>query len=356
MTTKKLKVGMIGLGEQSTDNLLPALLLSSYARVIAICDIDPGRLQKIGMEKGIPGLYIDFREMLDKEALDAVVVCSFPEIHYEVARYAIAKGIHVFVEKPPVSNISQLNDLIDLSVEKGVRTGVGMNFSYTDCHEIISNVIREDEFGDMSFISIEHISSKPTSPLWDLDSVMESFLLAQLIHPLDYILSLGGKYNALNVYCSGGLSSIFMQIMIEFENAVIGCLKCGTFYPRFKHTIEVVSKNGNTITVRDLSLIEVTQKNGNAPFGLKSKNCATIFTPSPLKAGYSKAGYGRELDTFFQNILFGHPYRHSFVHMLPVYEILAKIGSLLREKEGDTHNIIDPPLNIHHYATSYLSQ
>jgi predicted dehydrogenase len=93
MKPEKIKVGLVGLGEQSVDNLLPSLFLSSYANLVAICDINENKLNSIGMKNGIVHAYVDYRNMIDSEGLDAVVVCSFPDVHYEVAKYALENGL-----------------------------------------------------------------------------------------------------------------------------------------------------------------------------------------------------------------------------------------------------------------------
>lgn len=334
MSLKKLKVGIIGLGEQTKANLLPTLYLNKYIKITAICDIDVNALTEVANSYEIAesNRYTIYKEMIDLEDLDVVVVSSFPKVHFKVAKYAIERKLAVFVEKPPVSNINELYELIELTKRYGVKTGVGMNFSYTDCHETIMDIINQESFGALSFISVEHISSKPTAPLWHLDSTLESFLLAQLIHPLDYILTLGGTYHALHVHCSRHHNPLIVQIMIDFDNGMIGCLKSGSFYPRFKHMVEIISDNGSIVKVNDLSTIEVTTKDAATPFKLKSKHCSTIYTPSPLKSGYSKAGYQTELNKFFEHLLLGNPFHHSIEDLLPVYNALDEIKKYVEKR------------------------
>ncbi len=335
MRFDRLKVGIVGLGEQTMDNLLPSLYLSQYASIVAICDIDEAKLSATSAKTGVLSRYTDYRQMIDCENLDVVVISSFPEVHFQVARYAMQQGKNVFVEKPPVSNTEQLKELIGLARVLPVKTGVGMNFSYTDSHKILKEILSEHDFGDISFVSVEHVSSKPVSPLWNLDTTVESFLLAQLIHPLDYILALGGSYHSLNVHCSKLHSPFFIQLMIEFDNGIIGCLKSGSFYPRFKHEVEVISNTGNTVRISDLSSVEVTRKNLPTPFNLRAKNCATVYTPSPLKSGYSKAGYTVEFNAFFESILFDTEYYHTFGDMLHVYKALDQIKLQIDYRSSD---------------------
>ncbi|WP_276505065.1 Gfo/Idh/MocA family protein [Terrimonas pollutisoli] len=332
-----LKVGIVGLGEQTTDNLLPSLILNHYASVSAICDIDERKLNSIGEKTGIKNRYTCYKQMIQEAKPDVVVVSSFPEVHFEVAKYCILHGIHIFVEKPPVSNTEQLNELIGLSQFTSIKTGVGMNFSYTDSHKTLKEIISDIEFGKISFISVEHVSSKPVTPLWHLDTTIDSFLLAQLIHPLDYILSVGGSYHSINVHCSRLHSPFFIQIMIEFDNGIIGCLKSGSFYPRFKHEVEIISTTGNTVKANDLASIEITKIDIPTPFNVRSKNCTTLYTQSPLKSGYSKAGYIIEFNSYFEHILFNTDYKHSFSKMHHVYVALDQIRYAIHNKNKDRH-------------------
>ena len=333
MNSNKLKIAIIGLGEQMIDNLLPSLLLDRHAVIVALCDISEMAL-KLGRDRfGIRKCYTSYQDMMEKEDLDLVVISSYPEIHYKIAHHAILLGIHVFVEKPPVTNLKQLQDLVGLARKQQIKTGVGMNFSYTDSHHILTDIIAEPDFGAIAFIGVEHISSKPRSPLWHLDSTIESFLLAQLIHPLDYMMSIGGRIKALNVHCSQSHEPFILQLMIDFENGIIGSLKSGSYYPRFRHEVEVISTVGNTVRIKDLADIEVTRRNSSAPFNLKSKQCSIHYTPSPLKGGYAKAGYENEFNAFFKHLLHDKAYNHSFEDMIPVYQAMEDIN---KQIEGNS--------------------
>ncbi|AWG24160.1 Gfo/Idh/MocA family protein [Flavobacterium kingsejongi] len=326
MKSKKLRIAVVGLGEQMCDNLFVPISISQYTKIVAICDVSQKALDAFEHKFGVFQQYTSYEVMIATENIDVIVISSYPDIHYAVAKHAMQNGIHVFIEKPPTRNLEQLNDLVGIAAAQGIKTGVGMNFSYTDSHEILKNVICNADFGALSFVLIEHISSKPKEPLWNLDSTIESFLLAQLIHPLDYILSIGGKYKTLDVHFSKNDYPLVLQIMIEFENGIIGCLKSGSYYPRFRHQVEMISDQGNTVRIDDLANIEITTgNNAIAPFDLKAKQCVTVYTPSPLKSGYSKAGYETELNIFFEHVLHDTPYEHALTDMIKVYEAMEDI-------------------------------
>ncbi len=296
--TKQLKVGLVGIGEQMIDNLIPSILLSNKCLITSICDINENVLLDIKYDLNINKIYKNYEEMLNNENLDIVFVASSPDVHYNVLKLCINKKIAVFVEKPPVRNLKQLQDLLNLNTINNVPIGVGMNFSYSESHYSIKKLINDKDFGNISSISIEHLSSKPIIPFWNFQSIIESFLLAQMIHPLDYILRLGGDYKKINVFCSKKIKPFYISIVIEFENNIIGHIKSGSFYPRFKHSIEIISDNSNIINVDDLAKIEYTSKNINLPINLNQKKCNIVNYRSPLKSGYTVAGYSDEINNF----------------------------------------------------------
>ncbi|WP_103865886.1 Gfo/Idh/MocA family protein [Aquimarina sp. I32.4] len=324
---KKLKVGIVGLGEQMGDNILPSVLLSSYARITAICDIDTDRLKSFQEKYSIRYTYHSYKQMIDNIDLDVIIICSYPDVHFEVARYAILKNIAVFVEKPPTRTTKQLKELIYLAEKMEIKTGVGMNFSYTYSNEVSHKIMQEGNFGELSYISIEHISSKPREPFWNYDSVIESFLLAQLIHPLDYLLRFfNKKYSKLEVFCSSSTKPFFIQLMFTSHKGIIGSLLSGTYAQRFQHKIEIISNKGNSIKITDLNKVEISSPEISSPFEMNTKKCSLNLYKSPLKSGFNDSGYQNELDLFFKHILFNEKFSHSFDDMLPVYTTMDTIS------------------------------
>jgi predicted dehydrogenase len=69
--------------------------------------------------------YTDYREMLANENLDIVSVAAPTCLHHDIAMAAIARGAHVFVEKPLACNVAECRAIIDAAEAAGVRLGVG---------------------------------------------------------------------------------------------------------------------------------------------------------------------------------------------------------------------------------------
>lgn len=100
MSSDTLRVAIIGAGLFAVHAHIPALRATGRAEVVAISRPDPGKLEATRKALGIPGAYTDWRQMLDRERLDAVVVATPDDLHMEPTLVCLERGLHVLVEKP----------------------------------------------------------------------------------------------------------------------------------------------------------------------------------------------------------------------------------------------------------------
>lgn len=322
----KLRIGIIGLGEQSQNNLIPCLLMSEYSTIVSACDINPAVLTKVCDQYSIANRFTDYWEMITQMDHDAIIVASTPAVHYDALQLCIKHGVHVFVEKPPVSNLTELSHINDLikSSQKKVKTGVGMNFSYTFANKIIQEHL-ESSSSNLVNISVDHLSSKPDFPFWNCDTILTSFLLAQLIHPLDYVIRLGGKVTSVNIEASKDDTPIFIQLTLKFDSGCIGSIRCGTCSPNFQHRVQLLMSDKTLIEVDNLKTININTLDEKPYLSGHSKRVSYQHTHSPIANGLDIAGYQDLLDSFFRSIIFSDPFDHTIESMHVVYSIFQKI-------------------------------
>lgn len=101
MTVEPLHVGVVGGGLIAQAVHLPnlAAMADRYA-LLAIADPSARVVEALSAQYAPAVGYLDWRGLLEQEALDAVVVCSPPSTHAEIILGALDRGLHVFVEKP----------------------------------------------------------------------------------------------------------------------------------------------------------------------------------------------------------------------------------------------------------------
>lgn len=110
----KLRIGFIGAGGIAIGHY-HQLLATKKADVVALNDPSPASLErfyaKCPRADKLP-VYADYRDMLKKETLDAVLILSPHTLHYEQTCAAFARGLHVLSEKPMVCTIAHAKALI----------------------------------------------------------------------------------------------------------------------------------------------------------------------------------------------------------------------------------------------------
>ena len=122
----KLRVAVVGVGGRG-DAVISAFRNSPHVEFAAFCDVDDTMAAKTYKEFPTVPRFRDFRVMLDKmdKQIDAVTVATPDHMHYPIAAWAIAKGKHVYCEKPLTRTIWEANELKRLADKAGVITQMG---------------------------------------------------------------------------------------------------------------------------------------------------------------------------------------------------------------------------------------
>ncbi|WP_274361267.1 Gfo/Idh/MocA family protein [Paenibacillus thermotolerans] len=123
---KRLKIGVIGLGEVAQIIHLPILRqLSDKFEIAALCDISSSLLTEMGEQYGVTKLYTDAKELTEQEDLDAVFILNSDEYHAECALWAAANGKHILIEKPMCLTPADADAIIQARDAAGIQVMVG---------------------------------------------------------------------------------------------------------------------------------------------------------------------------------------------------------------------------------------
>jgi len=107
-----IRIAVIGLGAISLKSHLPVIAGNPGFEIVAGADPRPVATEIGGTQ------YRDYREMLAaKPAIEAVAICTPPDVRYRIAMDAIAAGKHVLLEKPPFSTLGEFR-LVQRAAEK----------------------------------------------------------------------------------------------------------------------------------------------------------------------------------------------------------------------------------------------
>lgn len=150
MGISKIKLGIIGAGRMGITHFS---IINTHPQVSIVSVADSSGLVLSVMKKYIPGLsvYKEYKEMLDAENIDAVLVCTPPNLHFQIIKKCAEKGIHVFAEKPFTLNYQDASELADTFAVNNLVNQVGYVNRFNDVfmktkemleHHIIGKIIR----------------------------------------------------------------------------------------------------------------------------------------------------------------------------------------------------------------------
>ncbi len=151
----KIRMGFIGCGGIMRGHAKRTLEIPE-AEITALCDISDEMLEKfyeaVPEVKGLP-VYKDYREMLDKEQLDAVQIATPHTLHFPMGMDALDKGLHVLMEKPMVCTVEHAKDLIAKAEEKDRIVTISYQRHYMPEFRYIRKVIESGELGEITYLS-----------------------------------------------------------------------------------------------------------------------------------------------------------------------------------------------------------
>ncbi len=162
----KVKVGVIGLGGISQLAHLPVLAKLSNVEITAVSDIKKTQLKNIADKFGIEKRFTDYREMLESVPLDAVIITTPTDTHYQIAIDSLNAGKHVFVEKPVTRTFNEALEIRKKASEKGKLVMVGMNMRFRPDAMLMKSLLGSKELGEIFYIRASWIHKRSSSANW----------------------------------------------------------------------------------------------------------------------------------------------------------------------------------------------
>jgi predicted dehydrogenase len=145
-TTRLAQVGLGQWGKNLARNF------ADLADLAWLCDLD--QEQHAGLAQRYPQaqLTAKLEDVLADDSVEAVVIATPVPTHYELARRALEAGKHVFVEKPPAMRSAELEELCELSEERGLVLMPGHLLLYHPGVRKLKEIVGSGELGDVLYV------------------------------------------------------------------------------------------------------------------------------------------------------------------------------------------------------------
>ena len=245
-----LKVGVIGCGVVGFHIHIPFLMKNPHTEVVCICDSDKVRLNDAAKKYNIPRSYVSAFELIEKEKLDLIHICTPPSSHLSISLRALEAGCNILVEKPFTLKLSEADIIIKKAESAGRRLTVVHNLLFTPQME--TTIEKSQQLGALSFLSAIWGRKTDFTRSW-LKDIPGGRLGENLPHALYCMLPFienpsvmdvqalklrddsGGPFDEIHVTLKGKrtLASLSMTSNSQRPNTLILCGEKGSLATRF---------------------------------------------------------------------------------------------------------------------------
>jgi predicted dehydrogenase len=148
---RKIRIGVIGCGWYGGVDARNALAAGGV-EIVAVCDADTEHLKSFAddMEKrqgSRPKPFKDYRELLDMQGLDAVIIATPPHWHALPFIAACKKGLHIYEEKPLAYDIREGRAMVEAARNNGGTVQLGFQRRQSEAFQQVAQFIREGHAG-----------------------------------------------------------------------------------------------------------------------------------------------------------------------------------------------------------------
>ncbi len=214
-----LRVGIIGLGSISSVHI-PAVMDMENAKITAICDIDPERLQAAQKRIGDVFISTDWTELIKRDDVDVVHILTPHYLHAPMAIKALEYGKHVLTEKPMATTMADAKRMIEAAEHSKGTLNVIFQNRYNESTVAVREMIDSGAPGQLicarASICWHREAPYYTESGWRGKTETEGggTLINQAIHTLDLLSYLGGPIKRV----LGHISTDLLRDSIEVED------------------------------------------------------------------------------------------------------------------------------------------
>ncbi len=168
----KVRVGVLGAGAWARFAHIPGYKRDPRCELVAIADPVIERAQEFAAEFGIPHVYGSHAELIAREDIQLVDVCTPSATHFDLSWAALEAGKHVLCEKPVAYDYQETLRAAALAKSKNLKTKLGFTFRYSPAMRYMKELIDEGFVGTpFIFNGFEQNSQwlDPQNPLRQVD-------------------------------------------------------------------------------------------------------------------------------------------------------------------------------------------
>ncbi len=266
---KKWRAAVIGTNVVGVTHLR-AISTTPLCELAAVCDLATARaktaLEKLGLA-GVP-VYESLPEMLRKEKLDVVHICTPSGAHLDVALEAAKARVNVICEKPLEVTLERADAMLEAAEKYGVRLGGIFQYRWNAANAAIRKAVEENRFGRIAWAG-------SFTPWWRPDDYFETggwrgtwkmdgggAIMNQSVHAIDLIHWFAGPVKTVCAFFGRRAHDKIevedtLSATLQFENGAFGTIMGSTaMFPGSAVRVEIGGENGTAVSEDGLKVFK----------------------------------------------------------------------------------------------------
>jgi predicted dehydrogenase len=259
-----LGIGIIGAGGIVRRHTNAYRCLPELTKLIAVADIDMGRAAATKRECGCSEAYSDYKDLLSRDDIHVVSICTPPLAHTPIVIDALAAGKHVLCEKPMARTLEDADRAI-AAAERYVPYQASYVYQYRSdpTHLRVRQMIQNAHLGRILMASLQvraqrlpaYYASRPGRGSWAIDG--GGVLINQAVHQLDALISFMGSpvevSAAMKTFLQPTEGEDTLVGWIKFESGAFATIDCTVCAHDEWFAIQVLGENAQTAVRGDPS-------------------------------------------------------------------------------------------------------
>lgn len=220
-----IKIGVIGTGAMGKNHTRVCSEIPDI-ELIGVYDINKENAENTAKKFNIK-TYNSYQELL--QHIDAAIIATPTNMHYEITKKALEQGKHVLVEKPICDTIHKAEYIIKKAEKQKLVLSVGHIERYNPAITFIKEGINKKLYGDLINLNSQRVSNLPNR-IKDIGVILDFG-----IHDIDIMRYLAGEI--ISVYTKAGIYNHninhedYATILLNFKNNICGIININWLTP-----------------------------------------------------------------------------------------------------------------------------
>lgn len=263
---RKIRIAVVGCGRIAKNHFSSVEKYPDDLELVSVCDNNSKTLEQAIAQYNVKG-YLSLTDMLAKEKLDVISLCTPSGLHPQQAIEAAEAGVHVISEKPMATRWRDAVEMVKACDKAGVRLFVVKQNRRNSTLQLLKKAVTENRFGRIYMVNMnvfwarpqEYYDSAKWRGTWELDG---GAFMNQASHYVDLIDWLIGPVEKIQAMTGTLARNIEVEdsgvLNIKWRNGAIGSMNVTMLtYPKnFEGSITILGEKG-TVRVGGLAVNEI---------------------------------------------------------------------------------------------------